>query len=191
MTSTGLFGDVLLPAANLVREARPVQHGHASVRPCLHPGHRSTVGDTQRLRHLPGAGTWSVRNWPRAPGYPARPGCRATHSRHADELPCLAASCATGGPGGRPDSRQDGAQFVVVERDYTALGAKMSALGPLMEKLGTMTKGVSVNRLPRSRRWPGSTGHPGWPGRSSGLVTAATPAKRSSRCRYHQRPGSC
>ena len=33
-------------------------------------------------------------------------------------------------------------KFVVVERDYTAIGAKMSALGPLAETLGMTTKGV-------------------------------------------------
>lgn len=33
-------------------------------------------------------------------------------------------------------------KFVVVERDYTAIGAKMSALGPLTTKLGMLTKGV-------------------------------------------------
>ncbi|MBK6762175.1 MAG: hypothetical protein IPG68_02330 [Micrococcales bacterium] len=34
------------------------------------------------------------------------------------------------------------------ERDYTTVGAKMSALGPLLETLGTMTKGVAVNTAP-------------------------------------------
>ena len=33
-------------------------------------------------------------------------------------------------------------KFVVVERDYTAIGAKMSALGPLTADLGMVTKGV-------------------------------------------------
>ncbi|MDO8732595.1 MAG: nitrate reductase subunit alpha [Actinomycetota bacterium] len=33
-------------------------------------------------------------------------------------------------------------KFVVVERDYSAIGAKMSALGPLTEQLGMTTKGV-------------------------------------------------
>ena len=33
-------------------------------------------------------------------------------------------------------------KFLVVERDYTEIGAKMSALGPLAEKLGMNTKGV-------------------------------------------------
>jgi nitrate reductase alpha subunit len=39
-------------------------------------------------------------------------------------------------------------KFVVVERDYTQIGAKMSALGPLVEKLGTLTKGVTVKPGP-------------------------------------------
>jgi nitrate reductase alpha subunit len=39
-------------------------------------------------------------------------------------------------------------KFVVVKRDYTAIGAKMSALGPLVEKLGTLTKGVNIKPGP-------------------------------------------
>jgi len=35
-------------------------------------------------------------------------------------------------------------KLVVVERDYTALGAKMRTLGPLISRLGTTTKGVTV-----------------------------------------------
>ncbi len=36
-------------------------------------------------------------------------------------------------------------KIVEVERDYTAVAAKMAALGPLMEKLGTTTKGVTYD----------------------------------------------
>ena len=36
-------------------------------------------------------------------------------------------------------------KLVAVERDYAAVGAKMQALGPLMEKLGTTTKGVTYD----------------------------------------------
>ena len=36
-------------------------------------------------------------------------------------------------------------KFVEVERDYTAVGAQMEALGPLLEKLGTTTKGVTYD----------------------------------------------
>jgi len=39
-------------------------------------------------------------------------------------------------------------KFVLVERDYTQIGDKMSALGPLVEKLGTVTKGVAFNQTP-------------------------------------------
>jgi len=36
-------------------------------------------------------------------------------------------------------------KLVEVERDYTAVGAKMAALGPLMEKLGATTKGITYD----------------------------------------------
>ena len=36
-------------------------------------------------------------------------------------------------------------KLVEVERDYAAVGAKMAALGPLMEKLGTTTKGITYD----------------------------------------------
>ncbi|GAA1594289.1 nitrate reductase subunit alpha [Kribbella karoonensis] len=36
-------------------------------------------------------------------------------------------------------------KLVEVERDYAAVGAKMAALGPLMEKLGATTKGVTFD----------------------------------------------
>ena len=39
-------------------------------------------------------------------------------------------------------------KFISVERDYTAVGAKMGALGPLLESLGTVTKGVAVDTTP-------------------------------------------
>ncbi|HET7736663.1 MAG TPA: nitrate reductase subunit alpha [Nocardioidaceae bacterium] len=36
-------------------------------------------------------------------------------------------------------------KLVEVERDFTAVGARMAALGPLMEKLGTTTKGITYD----------------------------------------------
>jgi nitrate reductase / nitrite oxidoreductase, alpha subunit len=39
-------------------------------------------------------------------------------------------------------------KFVVVERDYGAVGAKMAALGPLLDRLGATTKGVTVEVEP-------------------------------------------
>ncbi|MEI2641703.1 MAG: hypothetical protein V9G10_05065 [Candidatus Nanopelagicales bacterium] len=51
------------PAAgcDLVREARPEQHGHAPVRARVHAGYRPAVGDQERLRHLPGPRPQGVR----------------------------------------------------------------------------------------------------------------------------------
>ncbi|WP_435822030.1 nitrate reductase subunit alpha [Actinacidiphila alni] len=58
-------------------------------------------------------------------------------------------------PGGvAPDWRRDGAvpepgrtmpTLTVVERDYTAIGAKMAALGPLAEQLGLPVKGIALH----------------------------------------------
>ena len=39
-------------------------------------------------------------------------------------------------------------KFVVVERDYGAIAAKMAALGPLLDRLGTTTKAVTVDVNP-------------------------------------------
>ncbi|MFI6865810.1 nitrate reductase subunit alpha [Nocardia sp. NPDC050406] len=39
-------------------------------------------------------------------------------------------------------------KLVVVERDYSAVYAKMSALGPLLEKLGATTKGITYDVTP-------------------------------------------
>lgn len=43
-------------------------------------------------------------------------------------------------------------KFILVERDYTKIGAQWSALGPLMERLGTLTKGVKVDVTPEVER---------------------------------------
>jgi nitrate reductase alpha subunit len=42
-------------------------------------------------------------------------------------------------------------RLVVVERDYGAVAAKMAALGPLLERLGTTTKGVTYDVHPEVR----------------------------------------
>ena len=57
-------------------------------------------------------------------------------------------------------------KLVVVERDYGAVAEKMVALGPLMEKLGATTKGITydvsgeIDYLPREER---SRSGEGWP----------------------------
>lgn len=75
-------------------------------------------------------------------------------------------------------------KLVVVERDYPAVGQKMRAVGPLLDTLGTTTKGVTVHpdreieelrhRCGTVREGVGA-GRPRWPPR-------ATCARRSSPC---------
>jgi nitrate reductase alpha subunit len=57
-------------------------------------------------------------------------------------------------PGGTVRDWRDGdagatmPRFVLVERDYGAVGAKMAALGPLLDRLGATTKGVTMDVRP-------------------------------------------
>ena len=44
--------------------------------------------------------------------------------------------------------------IAVVERDYTAVFEKMTSIGPLLEKVGMLTKGVRVRRQARGRHPP-------------------------------------
>ena len=149
MTSTGLFGDVLLPAATWYEkhdlsstDMHPFVHAFT---PAIDPPWE-TRSDYDIFQAL-GRGVSEL-----AKGHlDTRRDLVAVPLIHdtPDELAV---------PGGVVRDWRTGEvdlipgktapKFVVVERDYTALGAKMSALGPLMEKLGTMTKGVSVNPTP-------------------------------------------
>ena len=53
-------------------------------------------------------------------------------------------------------------KLVAVERDYTLIGQKYGAVGPLMEKLGTTTKGVTVDVTSAIEYLKGKNGvHPG------------------------------
>ena len=132
MTSSGLFGDILLPAATWYEKhdlSSTDMHPYA----CVHPGDRPAMGDEERLRHLrrprpqgvgPGARHLDTVEDPH--GDPAVP-------RHRDEL------AVTGGvvkdwKTGEVDliPGVTAPKFIVTERDYTAIGAKMSALGPLL-----------------------------------------------------------
>jgi nitrate reductase alpha subunit len=53
-------------------------------------------------------------------------------------------------PHGTP--RDTGPKLVVVERDYGAIAEKMAALGPLLDRLGATTKGVTVQVGPEIER---------------------------------------
>ncbi len=64
-------------------------------------------------------------------------------------------------------------KLVVVERDYGAIGAKMAALGPLLDTLGTTTKGVTYDVRAEVERL----------GRLNGVVRGGAAAGRPSLAR--------
>ncbi|QES40257.1 nitrate reductase subunit alpha [Streptomyces venezuelae] len=51
-------------------------------------------------------------------------------------------------PGEAPPDGPTGSRFTLVERDYTAIGDRMAALGPLTGEEGITVKGVTVRPLP-------------------------------------------
>ncbi len=143
MTSTGLFGDILLPAATWYEkhdlsttDMHPFIHAFTpAIDPPwetrsdydifqafgrkvseLAPGHLDTRKDLVSVPLLHDtADAMSVPNGR----------VRDWKKGEVDLIPGVTAP-----------------KFVVVERDYTTIGDKMSALGPLTEKLGMLTKGV-------------------------------------------------
>ena len=143
MTSTGLFSDILLPAATWYEkhdlsttDMHPYVHAFT---PAIDPPWE-TRSDYDIFADL-GRAVSAL-----APGHlDTRRDLVAVPLLHdtADEMAV---------PGGVVRDWKTGEvdlipgvtapKFVVVERDYTAIGAKMTALGPLTAKLGMVTKGV-------------------------------------------------
>jgi nitrate reductase alpha subunit len=149
MTSTGLFGDILLPAATWYEkhdlsstDMHPYVHAFT---PAIDPpwetksdydifndlgrkvseladGHLGTVEDLL-----------SIPLYHDTPDEMAVPGgvVKDWKAGEVDLIPGVTAP-----------------KFIVTERDYSAIGAKMSALGPLLETVGTVTKGVAVKTGP-------------------------------------------
>jgi nitrate reductase alpha subunit len=64
-------------------------------------------------------------------------------------------------------------KLIVVKRDYTQIGEKMAALGPLIDQLGTNTKGVPVAVLPEIELL----------GRTNGVISHGVAAGRPSLAR--------
>ncbi|WEV27744.1 nitrate reductase subunit alpha [Streptomyces sp. 71268] len=54
-------------------------------------------------------------------------------------------------PGEAPPPGETLPQFALVERDYTAIGDKMAAFGPLAERDGIVVKGITVRPEPEAR----------------------------------------
>ena len=145
-TSTTIFSDVVLPAATWYEkhdldttDMHPFIH---SFNPAIAPPWQTRT-DWDAWQTIatgsvssPSAGWTPARTWSRSPccttpptRWPTRDGV-VRDWKHGECEPVPGVTMP---------------KIVEVERDFTAVGAKMQALGPLMEKLGTTTKGVTYD----------------------------------------------
>jgi nitrate reductase alpha subunit len=146
MTSTGLFSDVLLPAATWYEkndlsstDMHPFVHAFT---PAISPPWE-TKSDYDTFRELAeSVSDLSVGHLGKVHDLVAVPLIHDTPDAMA-----VPGGVVLDWKAGETEliPGKTAPKFVVVERDYTTIGAKWSALGPLMEKLGTMTKGVPVD----------------------------------------------
>ena len=138
---------------DLVREARPQHHRHAPVRALVQPGDRAAVADPHRLgrlrrrsptkfSELAGAHLGVRKDVVAVPLLHDTPDEMA--NPHGVVRDWKAGEC-------EPVPGVTMPKLVEVERDYAAVAAKMAALGPLMDKLGATTKGVTYDVRPAGR----------------------------------------
>ena len=148
MTSTTLFSDVVLPAATWYEkhdlnttDMHPFVH---SFNPAIAPPWQTRTdwdafqtiaekfselaADPPRRPHGRRRGAAAARH-PRRDGQPARRGPRLEARASASRCPGVTMP-----------------KLVVVERDYAAVADEDDALGPLIDTLGTTTKGVHLRR---------------------------------------------
>jgi nitrate reductase alpha subunit len=152
MTSTGLFGDILLPAATWYEK-----HDLSStdMHPYVHAFTPAIDPPWETKSDYDIFGDLGRKVSELAPGHLETFEDLMTHPAVHDTPDEMAV------PGGVVKDWRKGEvdlipgvtapKFIVCERDYTAIGAKMTALGPLLETLGTVTKGVAVKTAPEVR----------------------------------------
>ena len=146
MTSTTLFSDIVLPAATWYEkhdlsstDMHPYVHAFS---PAISPPWE-TKTDFEAFHRIARGFSWLAEKH-----LGVRQDIVAVPLMHdtAD---------ATAQPGGRVRDWKAGEcepipgktmpRLIVVERDYPAIGEKMAALGPLVERVGLTTKGVTVH----------------------------------------------
>lgn len=146
MTSTTLFSDVVLPAATWYEkhdlsstDMHPYVHAFS---PAISPPWE-TKTDFEAFHRIARGFSWLAEKH-----LGTRRDIVAIPLQHDT-------SDATAQPGGRvldwkagecePVPGKTMPRIVVVERDYTAIGDQMAALGPLVERVGLTTKGVTTH----------------------------------------------
>ena len=131
---------------HVVREARPVDDRHAPVRPLVQPRHRAAVADQVGLGRLEGHRQEVLRARRRPPRHPqGRRGQAAVarHPRGDGQEHGVVTDWKTGEVDPIPGRTMP--VIAVAERDYTAIYEKMTSIGPLLEKVGMLTKGVAYD----------------------------------------------
>ncbi len=145
MTSTGLFSDVLLPAATWYEkhdlsstDMHPFVHAFS---PAIRPPWETKsdydifVALSHRVSQLAEKHLGTRKDVVATPLLHDTPG--ETKQPGGVVLDWAEGEC-------EPIPGQTMPNITVVERDYTAIGAKMTALGPNVENLGTTVKGVTI-----------------------------------------------
>jgi nitrate reductase alpha subunit len=143
MTSSTLLLRRRAAGGDLVREARHQHHGHAPVRPLLQPGDRPAVAvqdDWDAWKEIAKRfSELAVDHLGVRKDVVAKPLWHDT----PEAMATVHGASATGAPGEcEPVPGKTLPVLAVVERDYGAIYDKMTSIGPLMEKVGMLTKGV-------------------------------------------------
>ncbi|GIH05185.1 nitrate reductase subunit alpha [Rhizocola hellebori] len=139
MTSTTLFSDVILPAATWYEkhdlsstDMHPFVH---AFNPAIQPPWQTRT-DFDAFHHI--ARAFSA--------------CAAEHLGKRRDLVAVPLAHDTPDELATPHGIvRDGAtmpKLVIVERDYAAIADQLAALGPLLDSMGTTTKGVTVDVTP-------------------------------------------
>jgi nitrate reductase alpha subunit len=144
MTSSTLFSDVVLPAATWYEKH---DLSTTDMHPFVHsfsPAIDAAVGGPHRLGHLEGDRQEVLGARRRPPRHPHR---RSSPSRCGTTPPRRWPRCTESSRTGAPErSSRCPARplpvLAVAERDYPAIFQKMTSIGPLLEKVGMLTKGV-------------------------------------------------
>ena len=149
MTNTGLHADVVLPAATWYEkddisttDMHPFVHAFSPAVPPpgdAHTDYDAFLALADRFSELAAAHLGTRRDvlavplMHDTPDELATPGGRVRDWKRGECAP-------------RPGKTMP--KLVEIERDYTLIGAKMRAVGPLLDSLGTTTKGLTVDVTP-------------------------------------------
>ena len=176
---------------DLVREARPLLHRPAPVRPLVQPGDPAAVGDAQRLRHL------QARSPSRSPSSPRSTSASAATSSPRRSCTTRRTSSPSRSAGARLEARrvragprQDDAEARRRRARLRRRPRQVAALGPLVEELGIGAKGIAWKPLAEVEELRRRNGERrgGRAGRPASTATSRS-ARRSSRSRGSRTAG--